>query len=80
MQRFLSGLQFKIESIVRHLQYADMNELLHHAREVEAQLAEEGKLAARNSARRSFPSRASPSTPPPAQTTSIHSAPSTKPE
>ena len=41
MQRFLSGLQFKIKSIVRHLQYADMHELLHHAREADAQLAEE---------------------------------------
>ena len=31
MQRFLAGLQFKIKRIVRHHQYHDMNDLLHHA-------------------------------------------------
>ncbi len=44
MQRFLSGLQFKIKSIVRHVQYNDMTELLHQAREAEKRLAEDPKL------------------------------------
>jgi hypothetical protein len=76
MQRFLSGLQFKIRSIVRHLQYNDMNELLHHAREAEAQLAEEARM----SARRVFTPRnsgfSSP-TPPPAPSRVVSSS---KPE
>ena len=38
MQRFLAGLQYKIKSIVRHHQYYDMNELLHHAHEAELTL------------------------------------------
>ena len=42
MQHFLHGLKFTIKGIVRHHQYTNMNELLHHAREAEAQLAESG--------------------------------------
>ncbi|KAK1627346.1 hypothetical protein QYE76_001661 [Lolium multiflorum] len=41
LQRFLNGLRFNIKGIVRHHIYATMNELLHHAREAESQLAEE---------------------------------------
>src|SRR5215218_5253231 len=41
MQRFLNGLRFNIKGIVRHHGYTTMNELLHHAREAESQLAEE---------------------------------------
>src|SRR4051812_19081966 len=47
LQRFLSGLTYNIKRIVRHHQYHDMNDLLHHAREAEAQLAEEAKYKAR---------------------------------
>src|SRR3954466_14876562 len=49
LQRFLSGLTYNIKRIVRHHQYHDMNDLLHHAREAEAQLAEEAKYKARSS-------------------------------
>ena len=63
MQRFLSGLQYKIRSVVRHYNYHDMNELLHHAREAESQLLEESKFAARNTSRNRFsaPSTSTPS-------------------
>ncbi|XP_044947533.1 uncharacterized protein LOC123396757 [Hordeum vulgare subsp. vulgare] len=47
MQRFLHGLKYNIKGIVRHHQYNTMNELLHHAREAESQLAEEGQIKAR---------------------------------
>ncbi|XP_024317367.1 uncharacterized protein LOC104582174 [Brachypodium distachyon] len=68
MQRFLSGLTYNIKRIVRHHQYYDMNELLHHAREAELQLAEDAKFAARStSARGRFTPHPSggPSTPSP---------------
>jgi len=48
MQRFLHGLKYNIKSIVRHHRYYDMNELLHHAREAEAQFAEEAQFKARS--------------------------------
>jgi hypothetical protein len=35
MQRFLAGLNYNIKRIVRHHQYFDMIDLLHHAREAE---------------------------------------------
>jgi hypothetical protein len=41
LQRFLHGLKHNIKSIVRHHWYHDINELIHHAREAEAQFAEE---------------------------------------
>jgi hypothetical protein len=41
LQHFLHGLKYHIKSIVQHHWYRDMNELLHHAREAEAQFAEE---------------------------------------
>ncbi|KAK1616142.1 hypothetical protein QYE76_021659 [Lolium multiflorum] len=34
MQRFLNGLKYDIKGIVRHYSYTNMNQLLHHAREV----------------------------------------------
>ena len=43
MQRFLHGLKYNIKGIVRHHRYNNMNELLHHAREAESQLAEEAQ-------------------------------------
>ncbi|KAK1602018.1 hypothetical protein QYE76_027123 [Lolium multiflorum] len=47
LQRFLNGLKFNIKGIVRHHKYATMNELLHHAREAESQLAEEAQQRGR---------------------------------
>ncbi|KAK1664885.1 hypothetical protein QYE76_053044 [Lolium multiflorum] len=44
LQRFLNGLKFTIKGIVRHHSYSTMNELLHHAREAESQLAEEAAV------------------------------------
>ncbi|KAK1613159.1 hypothetical protein QYE76_036832 [Lolium multiflorum] len=38
MQR-LNGLKYDIKGIVRHYSYTNMNQLLHHAREAESQLA-----------------------------------------
>ncbi|KAK1601812.1 hypothetical protein QYE76_048283 [Lolium multiflorum] len=40
MTRFLNGLKYDIKGIVRHYSYTTMNELLHHAREAESQLAD----------------------------------------
>src|SRR4051812_6252588 len=57
MQRFLHGLKFQIKGIVRHHQYNNMNELLHHAREAESQLAEEGQIKSRYSSSSRFYSR-----------------------
>ena len=62
MQRFLHGLKYNIKSIVRHHTYNTMNELLHHAREAESQLAEEAQIKARYTSSSRFSSRA-PSTP-----------------
>ncbi|KAK1696768.1 hypothetical protein QYE76_013465 [Lolium multiflorum] len=47
MQRFLNGLKYDIKGIVRHYSYTNMNQLLHHAREAESQLAEEAKVKGR---------------------------------
>ncbi|KAK1611764.1 hypothetical protein QYE76_035437 [Lolium multiflorum] len=47
MQRFLHGLKYDIKGIVRHHSYTTMNELLHHAREAESQLAEEAQVLGR---------------------------------
>ncbi|KAK1611213.1 hypothetical protein QYE76_034886 [Lolium multiflorum] len=44
MQRFLNGLKYDVKGIVRHYTYTNMNQLLHHAREAESQLAEEAKV------------------------------------
>ncbi|KAK1610171.1 hypothetical protein QYE76_033844 [Lolium multiflorum] len=45
MQRFLNGLKYDVKGIVRHYTYTNMNQLLHHAREAESQLAEEAKVS-----------------------------------
>ncbi|KAK1620798.1 hypothetical protein QYE76_026315 [Lolium multiflorum] len=47
MQRFLNGLKYDIKGIVRHYSYTNMNQLLHHAREAESQLADEAKIKGR---------------------------------
>ncbi|KAK1663821.1 hypothetical protein QYE76_051980 [Lolium multiflorum] len=47
MQRFLNGLKYDVKGIVRHYTYTNMNQLLHHAREAESQLAEEAKVKGR---------------------------------
>jgi len=65
MQRFLHGLKYTIKGIVRHCQYNNMNELLHHAREAESQLVEEAQIKARYPSSGRFSSRApSPSVAP----------------
>ena len=56
-QRFLHGLKFTLKGIVRHHHYTTMNELLHHAREAESQLAEEAQFKARYTSSRRFSSR-----------------------
>jgi hypothetical protein len=43
MQRLLHGLRLPIKKIIRHHAYNDMNQLLHHAMEAEAQLTEEAQ-------------------------------------
>jgi hypothetical protein len=60
MQRFLHGLKYNIKGIVRHHSYNTMNELLHHAREAESQLAEEAQIKARYTTSGRFSSRAPP--------------------
>ena len=61
MQRFLSGLQYKIQGVVRHYNYHDMNELLHHATESESQFLDDARVATRLANRSGF-SAPSPST------------------
>ena len=60
MQRFLNNLKLPIKSIVRHHRYETMNELLHHAREAESQLAEEAKARARFPSTGLFSARSTP--------------------
>ena len=64
MQRFLHGLKYNIKGIVRHHNYTTMNQLLHHAREAESQLAEEAQIKGRATRAGRFTSRAPPSTAP----------------
>ncbi|KAK1660967.1 hypothetical protein QYE76_049126 [Lolium multiflorum] len=54
MQRFLNGLKYDIKGIVRHYSYTNMNQLLHHAREAESQLAEEANVKGRATGARRF--------------------------
>ncbi|KAK1669828.1 hypothetical protein QYE76_057987 [Lolium multiflorum] len=63
MQRFLNGLKYDVKGIVRHYTYTNMNQLLHHAREAESQLAEEAKVKGRATGAGRFTPRA-PSTAP----------------
>ncbi|KAK1679518.1 hypothetical protein QYE76_040366 [Lolium multiflorum] len=62
LHRFLNGLKFNIKGIVRHHSYTTMNELLHHAREAESQLAEEAQQRGRATGAGRFTPRAPPST------------------
>jgi hypothetical protein len=54
MQHFWHGLKYNIKGIVRHHHYTTMNEILHHAREAESQLAEEAQVEAWYSSTRQF--------------------------
>ncbi|KAK1608161.1 hypothetical protein QYE76_031834 [Lolium multiflorum] len=64
MQRFLHGLKYDIKGIVRHHSYTTMNELLHHAREAESQLAEEAQIKGRATGAGRYAPRVPPSTAP----------------
>ncbi|KAK1618290.1 hypothetical protein QYE76_023807 [Lolium multiflorum] len=62
MQRFLNGLKYDIKGIVHHYSYTNMNQLLHHAREAESQLADEAKIKGRATGAWHYTPRAAPST------------------
>ncbi|KAK1667396.1 hypothetical protein QYE76_055555 [Lolium multiflorum] len=80
MQRFLNGLKYDIKGIVRHYSYTNMNQLLHHAREAESQLAEEAKVKGRATGAGRFTPRAPSSTAPAPSTRSApYSTPPSKP-
>ncbi|KAK1685177.1 hypothetical protein QYE76_046025 [Lolium multiflorum] len=79
MQRFLNGLKYDVKGIVRHYTYTNMNQLLHHAREAESQLAEEAKVKGCATGAGRFTPRA-PSTAPAPSTRSVpYSTPPSKP-
>ncbi|KAK1692156.1 hypothetical protein QYE76_008853 [Lolium multiflorum] len=61
VQRFLHGLKYNVKGIVRYQSYTTMNQLLHHAREAEAQLADEAQVKGRATGAGRFTSRAPPS-------------------
>ncbi|KAK1626779.1 hypothetical protein QYE76_001094 [Lolium multiflorum] len=80
MQRFLNGLKYDIKGIVRHYTYTNMNQLLHHARDAESQLAEEAKVKGRATRAGRFTPRAPSSTAPALLTRSApYSTPPSKP-
>ncbi|KAK1684493.1 hypothetical protein QYE76_045341 [Lolium multiflorum] len=80
MQRFLNGLKYDIKGIVRHYSYTNMNQLLHHAREAESQLADEAKIKGRTTGAGRFTPRAAPSSAPAPSTRSApYSTPPSKP-
>ncbi|KAK1612698.1 hypothetical protein QYE76_036371 [Lolium multiflorum] len=80
MTRFLNFLKYDIKGIVCHYSYTTMNELLHHAREAESQLADEAKIKGRASGAGRFTPRAPPPTAPAPSTRSApYSTPSSKP-
>jgi hypothetical protein len=58
MQQFLHELRLPIKNIVRHHTYNDMNQLLHHAMEAEAQLAEDAQQKSRFSPASRYTARA----------------------
>ncbi|KAK1601928.1 hypothetical protein QYE76_027033 [Lolium multiflorum] len=78
LDRFLNGLKFNIKGIVRHHKYATMNELLHHAREAESQLAEEAQQRGRATGAGRYTPRPPPSTAPSTRPTDVPSS-SSKP-
>jgi hypothetical protein len=75
MQWFLHRLRLPIKSIVGHHTYNDMNQLLHHAIEAEAQLAEEVQQKSCFSPASRYTARA-PSSPAPAPLEGTPSRPS----
>ncbi|KAK1603709.1 hypothetical protein QYE76_027382 [Lolium multiflorum] len=80
MTRFLNGLKYDIKGIVRHYSYTTMNELLHHAREAESQLADEAKIKGQASGVGRYTPRAPPTTAPAPSTRSApYSTPPSKP-
>ncbi|KAK1594300.1 hypothetical protein QYE76_017694 [Lolium multiflorum] len=78
MQRFLNGLKYDIKGIVRHYSYTNMNQLLHHAREAESQLADEAKIKGRATGAGRFTPRAAPSSAPSTRS-APYSTPPSKP-
>ncbi|KAK1691732.1 hypothetical protein QYE76_008429 [Lolium multiflorum] len=79
MQRFLNGLKYDVKGIVRHYTYTDMNQLLHHAREAESQLAEEAKVKGRATGAGRFTPRAPSTAPAPSTRSAPYSTPPSKP-
>ncbi|KAK1665860.1 hypothetical protein QYE76_054019 [Lolium multiflorum] len=79
MQRFLNGLKYDVKGIVRHYTYTNMNQLLHHAREAESQLAEEAKVKGRATGAGRFTPRAPPIAPAPSTRSAPYSTPPSKP-
>ncbi|KAK1603020.1 hypothetical protein QYE76_007728 [Lolium multiflorum] len=79
MQRFLNGLKYDVKGIVRHYTYTNMNQLLHHAREAESQLAEEAKVKGRATGAGRFTPRAPSTAPAPSTRYVPYSTPSSKP-
>lgn len=80
MQHFINGLKYDIKGIVRHYSYTNMNQLLHHAREAESQLADKAKIKGRASGAGRFTPRVAPSTAPALSTCSApYSTPPSKP-
>ncbi|KAK1612889.1 hypothetical protein QYE76_036562 [Lolium multiflorum] len=71
MQRFLNGLKYDVKGIVRHYTYTNMNQLLHHAREAESQLAEEAKVKGRATGAGRFTPRAPSTAPAPSTRSSL---------
>ncbi|KAK1616313.1 hypothetical protein QYE76_021830 [Lolium multiflorum] len=78
MQRFLNGLKYDVKGIVRHYTYTNMNQLLHHAREAESQLAEEAKVKGRATGAGRFTPRAPSTAPAPSTRSAPYSTPPSK--
>ncbi|KAK1664382.1 hypothetical protein QYE76_052541 [Lolium multiflorum] len=79
MQRFLNGLKYDVKGIVRHYSYTNMNQLLHHAREAESQLAEEAMVEGRATGAGRFTPRAPSRAPAPSTRSAPYSTPPSKP-
>ncbi|KAK1632107.1 hypothetical protein QYE76_006422 [Lolium multiflorum] len=80
MQRFLNGLKYDVKGIVHHYSYTNMNQLLHHAREAESQLADEAKVKGRATGAGRFTPRAPPpAAPAPSTRSAPYSTPPSKP-
>ncbi|KAK1694546.1 hypothetical protein QYE76_011243 [Lolium multiflorum] len=79
MQRFLNGLKYDVKGVVRHYSYTNMNQLLHHAREAESQLAEEAKVKGRATGAGRFTPRVPSTAPEPSTRSTPYSTPPSKP-